>query len=106
MIKLLTPFLLIISFFTSGAFGQAHSSMGFALGANHTLNKYDHTLNASFALLGNVRVVNKLAIEPSIGIREVSDYVSAVYRLSIIYQTRYLLPQARFFGWAAIFVTV
>jgi hypothetical protein len=57
--------------------------MGFALGANHTLNKYDHALNASFALLGNVRVVDKLAIEPSFGLREVSDYVSA--RISVKY---------------------
>jgi hypothetical protein len=65
------------------AYGQARSSIGFALGANQTLNRYDHTLNASIALVGNVRIINKLAIEPSIAIHEVSNYVSA--RLSAKY---------------------
>ncbi|MFD1256800.1 hypothetical protein ACFQ3S_08320 [Mucilaginibacter terrae] len=64
-------------------FGQARSSLGFALGANQTLNQYDHTLNASIALVGNVRIFNKLAVEPSLGIHEVNDYVSA--RLSAKY---------------------
>jgi hypothetical protein len=65
------------------AHAQARSSIGFALGANQTLNKHEHSLNASIALVGNVRVFNKLAIEPSIAIHEVNDYVSA--RLSAKY---------------------
>lgn len=65
------------------AYAQARSSIGFALGANQTLNKYEQSLNSSIALVGNVRVLNKLAIEPSIAIHEVNDYVSA--RLSAKY---------------------
>jgi hypothetical protein len=46
----------------NNAHAQARGSIGFALGANQTLNKYEHSLNASIALVGNVRVFNKLAI--------------------------------------------
>jgi hypothetical protein len=67
----------------NNSYSQACSSIGFALGANQTLNKYEHSLNASIALVGNVRVFNKLAIEPSIAVHEVNDYVSA--RLSAKY---------------------
>jgi hypothetical protein len=83
MIRIIVVGLLCILFCLTDAHAQARSSIGFALGANQTLNKYEHSLNASIALVGNVRVFNKLAIEPSIAVHEVNDYVSA--RLSAKY---------------------
>jgi len=83
MIRILILCLVCSLLCLNGAYGQARSSLGFALGANQTLNKYEHSLNASIALVGNVRVFNKLAIEPSIAVNEVNDYVSA--RLSAKY---------------------
>lgn len=83
MYRLLLSFLISCLFTVNQTYGQAHSSIGFSLGANQTFHQYDHELHASLGFVGNVRLYQKLALEPSIGIREVNDYVSA--RLSAKY---------------------
>jgi hypothetical protein len=72
--------LCLLLLLAGAAFSQARSSFGFTLGVNQTFHKYDHELNPGAGLIGNIRIIDALAIEPAIGIYEVSDY--AVARLS------------------------
>ncbi|WP_345950115.1 hypothetical protein ABDD95_01395 [Mucilaginibacter sp. PAMB04274] len=59
------------------AYGQARSSLGFTLGVNKTFHEYDNQLHPGISLLGNIRVLNKWAVEPAISVHEVNEYVSA-----------------------------
>jgi hypothetical protein len=63
---------------SSIAYGQARSSIGLGLGVNHWLNNNDsyNTTHLGISIMGNIRVSNKVVIEPSIGAKDVADFVN------------------------------